>query len=308
VDLEALARRVGLDAAALEQRLPAAQAEQILTLAGAEVRDPAFGLLSGARVRPELFGVVGFACMSAATFGAALARIARYRQVFSRDRMEIHEGPSIARIFLHQGDEDRPYAPQKLDADLAFLVAFGRYLTGRPLAPQRVAIRFPSPPHHDRYEAILGCPVAFEEPVNEIAFRSEELNLPLVSANAELFAMFGEKADELLPGADEESLVDRTRAALRRLLRGELPGVAEVARALATSERSLQRRLQQSGTSFQQILDEVRLELAQRHLRNRRVEVMEVSYLLGFSHPNSFYRAFKRWTGVTPEEYRRAAR
>jgi AraC-like DNA-binding protein len=136
-----------------------------------------------------------------------------------------------------------------------------------------------------------------------IQHRSRRRALPLVSANAGLFALFGEKADEFLPG-EGLSVSERTQAVLRRSLRGELPNIAQVARALATSGRSLQRALRGEGTSFQKLLDETRLDLARRHLKSPAVDAAEVSYLLGFTSPSSCYRAFKRWTGMTPEAYR----
>jgi AraC-like DNA-binding protein len=303
VDVDALARRVGIDPAALEQPLAASRAAALLTLASAQVRDPEFGLVAGARLRPELFGVVGFACISAPTFGAALDRIARYRRITSTDRTEIHTEPGGARLVLCQVDHDKPYARQKLEAHFAFIVAFGRYLTGRALAPERVAFRFPAPPHQARYAEVLGCAPAFDASDNEMTFGRATLDLPLVSANPEIFAMFGEKADELLPD-EGRSVSERVRAVLRRSLRGELPSVARVARALATSGRSLQRALRAEGTSFQNLLDETRLDLARRHLRNPAIDAAEVAYLLGFTSPSSFYRAFKRWTGLTPEAFR----
>jgi AraC-like DNA-binding protein len=253
----------------------------------------------------ELFGVVGFACMSAPTFGAALERIARYRRVTSADHTEVHKGPDGTRLVLRQVAADRPYALQILDAHLAFIVAFGRYLTGCPIVPERVALRAPQPPHHARYAEILGCRPEFDAPDNEMSFGISAVDLPLVSANTELFAIFGEKADDLLPG-ESLTVSARTQVVLRRLLRGDSPHVAQVARALATSTRSLQRALREEGTSFQQLLDETRLDLARIHLRNPALDAAEVSYLLGFTTPSSFYRAFKRWTGQTPEAYKHA--
>ena len=108
--------------------------------------------------------------------------------------------------------------------------------------------------------------------------------------------------------ADGADAADRARIAIRSALHGGVPGVAEVARRLQTSERTLQRRLAEQGTSFQRLVDEVRADMARRYLRHTAVELVEVSYLLGFTHPNSFFRAFKRWTGRTPESYRRRAR
>jgi AraC-like DNA-binding protein len=91
---------------------------------------------------------------------------------------------------------------------------------------------------------------------------------------------------------------------LHALQTGE-PSVETVARQLGTTPRTLQRRLREEETSFQQVLDEVRREVALTHMRSRRATIDEVAFLLGFEKPNSFHRAFKRWTGVSPGEFRR---
>lgn len=303
VDIDSLARRVGIDPAALDQVLDAKQAAALLSLASTHLNDSAFGLKTGARLRPELFGVVGFACMSAPTFGRALDRIARYRRITSTDWTDIHQEPGGARLVFHQVDADQPYALQLLDAHLAFIVAFGRRLTGRPLAPQRVRIRFPRPHYHARYNEFLGCTPQFDAPDNELTFENATLELPLVSANSEFFAMFGEKAEELLPGT-QLAVSERAKAVVRHSLRGELPSVEHVARSLAMSGRTLQRALRDERTSFQKLLDETRLDLARRFLQDPAVSTAEVAYVLGFTNPSSFYRAFKRWTGLRPEAYR----
>jgi AraC-like DNA-binding protein len=148
----------------------------------------------------------------------------------------------------------------------------------------------------------------YDAPENEVVLRTVDLELPLMSSNPELVIMFEEKAEEFRAASDvEPELANRVRTVLQRMMRGELPDLGGVARALSISERSLQRKLGQEGVSFQHLVNEVRFSLAQRHLRNREVDAAEVSYLLGFSHPTSFYRAFKRWTGMTPEEYRRSS-
>ena len=303
VDVDALARRVGIDPAGLDQRLPTAQIAELYTLVTAAVGDSAFGLVSGTRARLELSGVVGHAMLTAATLGSALERNAGYRALIGYDRTEVRKGPGRTGFVVHQSDGDQPYAPCKLDADLAFMITFGRRFTGRPIVPERVLVRFSRPLHHARYAEILGCKVEFDAPDNEIVFRDADLALPLMSANSELCAIFREKADALLArGEGTPSIADRTRDAIRRLLRERLPSAAEVARVLAVSQRTLQRGLQQEETSFQELLDEVRLELARRYLRDQML--VDVSSRLGFSSLSSFYRAFKRWTGMTPEEYR----
>jgi AraC-like DNA-binding protein len=106
--------------------------------------------------------------------------------------------------------------------------------------------------------------------------------------------------------ADEVSFVARARGAIRQLVLGGDASVRNVARSLNTSGRTLQRRLQQDGTSLQQLISAVRCELAMEMLRNPGQSSNEISDQLGFSAPSAFHRAFKRWTGMTPGQYRRA--
>lgn len=318
VDVARLAARCGLEATALEERLNPAQAGQFLAAAVAAVPDPGFGLTVGATVHPELFGIVGFTAMSASTYGEALARIARYKRLTTGDGFELLPAGDCTTLRLHLSDDAAPYARYKVDAQLAFLVAFGRLLTRRAIRPEQVAVMFPPPSYRDRYAAFFACPVAFAAPANEVTLRNADLSLPLISANPELGPLLVEQAEASLgapaggaldssagPAGPAGEMVQRTRSFLRGALRGEPPDLDIVAQRLVTSPRTLQRRLRDEGSSFQQVLAEVRLELARHYLTRTRLDSAEISYLLGFSHPHSFLRAFRRWTGMAPEEYRR---
>jgi AraC-like DNA-binding protein len=315
VDVARLAASCGLEAAALEGRLNPAQAGQFLSAVVAAVPDPGFGLTVGATVHPELFGIVGFTAMSASTYGEALARIGRYKRLTTGDGFELLPAGDCTTVRLHLSDAAAPYARYKVDAQLAFLVAFGRLLTRRAIRPERVAVTFPPPSYRDRYAAFFACPVAFAAPANEVTLCSADLALPLISASPELGPLFVEQAEASLGAAAEIALasptgptgemVHRTRSFLRGALRGEPPDLDTVAQRLVTSPRTLQRRLRAEGSSFQQVLADVRLELARHYLTRTRLDSAEISYLLGFSHPHSFLRAFRRWTGMAPEEYRR---
>jgi len=304
LDIDDLARRAGLAPAELEQPLSAEATDRLLALAAAEL-PPWFGLVAGSEVQPELFGAVGFAAMSSATFGAALTKLARYKRMMTRDELSFapRRGHTLVRIRVAASG---PYRRLKLDFELAFLLGFGRRFTRRPIRPLRVMIDLSRPPpdHAARY-ALFDCPVAFDRPSSAIAFDDADLAAPLVSADADLAAMFGDLADRQRRDAeDRRETAGRVRAALRTAMRGALPTLTEIAGKLGTSERQLQRRLRDDGRSFRQLLDDVRSELARDHLRNAELDTAEISFLLGFSHPNSFFRAFKRWTRSTPESYR----
>jgi AraC-like DNA-binding protein len=306
VDVDGIARELGV--ADPEMRLPSAQAEALLDRMLGEVSDPAFGLNAGARVPPELFGVVGFAAMSAPTFREALARISRYKCMCSPDRLTLVPGGDTTAVQFTVARPERRGARMRVDAELSFMLAFGRRMTQAPITPRGVAISGPAPSCRDRYRAVFGCPVRFEQPVDEIAFAESDLARPLISRSPELAEIFGERAEQLLAESGRDDVVERVRAALLRMLRGDAPALAEVARAVGQSERSLQRRLAESGVSFAGLLDEVRREIARDRLAHTDIDVAELSFLLGFSNPNSLHRAFKRWERTTPISYRRAAR
>ena len=203
VDVARLAARCGLEEAALEGRLPPAQAGRFLTAAVAAVPDPGFGLTVGATVHPELFGIVGFTAMSASTYGEALARIGRYKRLTTGDGFELLPVGDCTTVRLHLSSAAAPYARYKVDAQLAFLVAFGRLLTRRAIRPEQVAVMFPPPSYRDRYAAFFACPVAFAAPANEVTLRSADLALPLVSASPEIGPILVAQAEASLGAASE---------------------------------------------------------------------------------------------------------
>jgi AraC-like DNA-binding protein len=129
---------------------------------------------------------------------------------------------------------------------------------------------------------------------------------PLRSADSSVTATSLQPVSTAPTSTEELSFVARGRAAIRQLVLGGDASVRNVARALNTSGRTLQRRLQQDGTSLQQLISAVRCELAMEMLRNPGQSSNEISDQLGFSAPSAFHRAFKRWTGMTPGQYRRA--
>jgi len=165
---------------------------------------------------------------------------------------------------------------------------------------------------HAQGKGVLALAAATDAPVwcgsacDEVILPAEVLGYPLVSANAAAAAVLSGAAEEQMALAMADvTVVARVEAALRQR-RGSLPpSIAVVARSLGMSVRSLQRRLREEGTSFQEVLDGIRKALALGRLREARVEADELAFVLGFSHINSFYRAFRRWTGMTPVEYSR---
>jgi AraC-like DNA-binding protein len=113
---------------------------------------------------------------------------------------------------------------------------------------------------------------------------------------------------ELNQHKGQETFVERVRAAIQRKLAGRKPKMQEIARELHTSSRTLQRRLQDAGSSFQQVLEEARHQLARHYLKNSVLELNEAAYLLGYEDANSFVRAFRMWEGIPPAHWRETQR
>jgi AraC-like DNA-binding protein len=157
------------------------------------------------------------------------------------------------------------------------------------------------------YEQAFGCPVRVNAGWNGFALAEEVWDLPMRRRDPSLVRLLEPHADVAVSGATTPmALRERVRRAQARGLTAGDASVGTVARVLALSARTLQRRLADEGTSYQAELDHVRREVAERHLHDSALAIAEISFLLGYSEPAAFHRAFKRWHHVTPQAYRAA--
>jgi len=306
VDLADAAREAGITAAVLESGVTFAQAERFIAVAWRRLDDPAFGLRAGCVLRPERYGISGLTAMASATFGAALQRKARYNRLVWGDSYRIAQDAKEFTVFAEAPDESKPWGYSKVDLEFASLVTFGRRFASAGMAPLQVGFRRPEPTFTALYEEVFRCPVTFAQSANSISFSQADAQRPLISADrrAAEWLEFGAKA--ALERMDDSGVTARVRAQLERMLQGDEPTLAAVASELCMSERTLQRRLSAEGQTFRRVLDDMRADVAQRSLAAGKRNVTELAYLLGFEDSNSFYRSFRRWTGTTPESFRRA--
>jgi AraC-like DNA-binding protein len=310
-DGPSLLAAAGLTPAALsdpEGRVPLAALTALFEEGARRTGDDAFGLHAAeiARSRPD--NVLAIAVQSSPTLGEAYRRAARYAHILA-DTLEIRlvdEGDEcwLSRHQRHPAGGGR----HAVEFSLAVMFLFGRGALGAAFRLRRVCFRHPPPARTDEHTRIFEAPIAFGADRDAIAFARPLLDAPLPTASARVSRHLERLLDEL--GAASPRRGDRSeevRAALVEELRS-VPTLEGVAARLGVAPRSLQRGLSAEGTSYSGLLDELRHELALAYLRQRDLALAEVAFLLGFAEQSAFQRAFRRWTGTSPAEWRRRER
>lgn len=307
----ALLQKAGLPAGLFEQPRILVTTEELFSLwreIGQASPTPSIGLQLGTTSQPEHFDPIALAALSTNSFGEAMRQVARHKQLSCPEEI-VHKttGNEWSLQFRWLlADEREPEI--LLDVCFAWVLCIARHGTGAPLCPLRVEL---SRPRADArtIERHFGCPIMFGADRNAIVFRSSDADLPFVTRNAELLALLAPQLDEELKQRHgQETFPERVRATIQRKLAGRRPKMQEVARELHMSSRTLQRRLQSAGYSFQQVLEQARHQLARHYLNNSVLELNETAYLLGYEDANSFVRAFRTWEGVPPAHWRGAQR
>jgi AraC-like DNA-binding protein len=270
--------------------------------------DPVFGLHVGeGLVGSEVPEVLYHAARVSPTVGEALRRLARYFAVFHRRaRVRLEDDGPIAR-FVKDADPSRPpLSPHGAMAMMSNTVLRLGHLLGAPFPLREVWFVHARPAAIDEYTRIFRAAVRFGQPCDALFLERAQLDRPLPTRAPTLLKVL-EGHLERVAGRDDGDFMDRVRAQVSGHLRDPSLGVPQTARRLGVSPRTLQRRLQSAGCSFQAMVDDVRRDLALRHLGEGRLPVGEIALLLGFAELRPFYRAFKRWTGSTPGQHRARA-
>jgi AraC-like DNA-binding protein len=234
--------------------------------------------------------------------------MARYKQLTCPEEILQEKDAEEWSIQFHWLLADEVELPVLDECCFAWVLSIARHGTGTRLSPLRV--EFVEPREHVKaIERHLGCPVVCGAPRNAIVFRGADAQRPFVTRNAELLAMLAPQFEEELKLENgDENFVERVRIAIQEKLTGRRPTIEDIADALHISSRTLQRRLQDEGLSFQRVLEEARHHLARHYLNNSVLELNEAAYLLGYNDANSFVRAFRTWEGIPPARWREQQR
>lgn len=307
-DSAALLQRAGMDPRLLEDpdaRYPLAQTTRLWALAREATGDEAIGLRVASAVRQSTFHALGHSLPASATLKEAFERIERYfRIVTSAGEMQFARRGSEYHLLIDTPETGPQPAPEAIDAFVSVYVRMCRAFAGRQVSPLRIALQRPAPREPQRFAAVLRAPIAFDADSNRLVFDRATMERPLEDANPELALQHEAIAQRYLARFDTSNIVTRVEATLVDQLPHGEPSQKSVAEALHLSARSLQRRLAEAGSSYTEVRDNARRELALRYLREGSHSISEITYLLGFSDTSSFARACRRWTGSAPSALR----
>lgn len=313
------AEREGVDPARLQAMLPPPEAreercelldycrlgERAIALSGRG----RLGLVIAAETAFTHLGLAGLAAASAPTLGDALTVITRFEPLNVRSyRGQSRWLPAEDKLAFYSIAPYNDYTRFIVDAMLATWCRMIAECAGAD-ALREVRVEFSAPPYHADYAAAFPCPVYFAADENAVLLTRNAASRPLRTREPQLHAELVSLCEQKLRQLENESrLYSRVQKVLGPLLRGNTPSLEEVADGLGMASWTLRRKLRDEGTSFQALLDESRRDLALAYMKDVGLSLGEIAYILGFSTPGAFQRAFKRWTGVTPGEYRRGLR
>lgn len=295
-----------------DTRVRGSRVERLWQLAVEHTGDAVVGLHMGETYNPGALDILGYVVLSCRTIGDLLERLARYARLLNDGlRVElVRQGATVfCRLTFVEGmDNYLLRSPtHAVDATWAGLARELGRLGSRPVRPLEVWFRHAAPPNDlvAEYRRVIGAPLRFDAQEDRFTLAYADLAEPLRSANPALLQVFEKYAEAALNTLErEDSRASQVARVMAEKLKGSSPPLGEVARHLAMSSRNLQRVLRESGTSYQALLDEVRRDLAIQHLANPATSIGQVGFLLGFSEPSAFHRAFRRWTGKPPGAFR----
>lgn len=257
----------------------------------------------GQHLSVEAFDPPIFASLCSTNLNAALQRLAQFKRLVGPLTLLVEITAHQTRVTLDWYGNDEPI-PQSLGAaELVFLTQLARLGTRTRIVPLQVEL-VDLPDKQTSYQAYFGVPLSGGS-VNRLTFSATYAEHPFLTENAAMLNVFEAGLAVKLSDLDKDaSMKARVRRALHEMLPAGQSSIQETANRLGMSKRSLQRRLSEESSSYQEVLNATRRALAHAYLSRSSVSLIEIAYLLGFQDGNSFIRAFRDWTGQTPGEYR----
>jgi AraC-like DNA-binding protein len=306
-------KKVKLDPVLMQQpgaRYPLEKIVELWEEMSRRIKDPCFGLSAATCWHPSHFGILGHALLMSQSLRVTLECLIRYHQVISDANYgRLHEDKKRETLdFIIMYTDEDPYPRAREDAALAWIMSVLRMNFQQDLSPVSVSFTHSRPDCAGKYYEFFHAPVTFGAPVASISLPLDVVDSILPAKNDELSELSDHLMVKYIASLNNIDLITR----VKKIIAENLPfgnfSLDNVASVLCVGTRKLQRMLQQEATSFIALLNETRMELAKKYVLDKSMDMTEIAFLLGFAEQSTFSRSFKRWTGQSPSQYRKAVR
>jgi AraC-like DNA-binding protein len=288
------------------RRMTNAEISALFRESVAATDDAYFGLFVAEVFHISQLHALGFALLASSTIRDFCLRLQNFYRLASQNvefRLQETDEETILAVKLTQPD----ICGETVDAFAGLLVRLVRAIGERGFTPQRVELVRSVPAHGDQpYKDYFGCEVLFDRPEICICFEQGIIDLPLPGASQELAQLHDRTAMEYLEKLDRQNITNRVRGLIVDTLSTGQVSKQQIADGINMSTRSLELKLAEENTNFQQVLNSTRQALTEGYMEQSSISITEIAYLLGFSDAANFTRAFKRWTGKSPSEFRKS--
>ena len=262
------------------------------------------GITVAEQWHPSFLGALGYAWLASSSLYDAFSRLERYGHMICK-RLYIGIEASEKQVaVIFERETIQPDLHFLTDGMMTVFLGMCRANAGRGLCPTSAEFRRPAPDCVKEFQDYFGCPLQFESTDNRLTFSNQSIMEHLASSDPVVAEASDHIVIDYLSRMDDANIVDRVKAEIIKQLASGTMTDESIANALHKSTRTMQRELRDEGTTFSTVVNEVRHDLAIKYVQDSRLSLTEVAFMLGFSESSSFTRAFKRWTGSAPSNYK----
>ncbi|GIU21261.1 AraC family transcriptional regulator [Shewanella schlegeliana] len=307
IDSQKILDEIGIDKSILQDpnaRLPTQQMTQLWRRAVTITADEAIGLKVANFVQPTSFNALSFSLLVSESLADAWSRVKRYHSIISNVlEMDVEHGPQESALCFNKLP-GKHYADEAIDAFMATSYLMPLQVSNGQIKPTRLVLERRQPFNPKPFEQLFNCPINYAANGNKIYYSNQDLQLPFPSANKELALKNDEAIQSYFQTLSQPAFSKKVSEEIAIAMTLGNPDRDTIAKTFHMSSRNLQRKLREEGTSFSEQVELFRKDLAQKYLSCPQLSMLEISFRLGFKDPSNFTRAFKRWYGVSPLQYR----
>jgi AraC-like DNA-binding protein len=285
-------------------RIESHKITSLFKLAVDATQNPAFGLKVASHIHPAGLHALGYSLFASSTLEDFSLRLARFFRALSDNaNLRLEESDDSFQLYVEVINPN--LSLETVDGFISVIIKICRYIYYPDFSPRAIELVRPEPESHkEDYSEFFRAQVQFSRPHNIIHFPAKDMRQPLPAADTELARRNDEIVIEHLARLEKNDLVRQVEALIIQMLPSGECTKDKIAVRLNMSPRSLQNKLEQRQTSYKEILDQLRTNLACQYMSQKNLSISEITYLLGFNDTSNFSRAFRGWVGLTPSEYR----